>query len=389
MGLTGPSNRSAPLGAIGRKGWPGWVLPSAIAEVNRSKHLLGSLARPSLWTVGLVADLDRFQRDRPLVGFLLAVVYKFFDDKGNYLAATLTYYAFIAIFPLLLIASSVLGFLIQGDPELERTLLSSALGQFPIVGDQLGRPEGLSGSTSAVVVGALTALYGVTGLGQAGQHTMQVVWSIPYHVRPNPFLARLRSLLLLSLAGTALLAISVLTTLASSLEALLPQLDPVLRWAVRLVAISLNALVLAVLFRWTTTTRPPLRSLLPGAVVVAVFWQLLQLTGAVYVGQVVARASSMNSVFALVLGLIVLLYLTALAAVVGGEVNVVRLNRLYPRALLTPFTDDVQLTEADRRVYQGVAEAQVRKGFERVQVTFDQSPDEQHQEPLAREQRRS
>lgn len=339
--------------------------------------------------MGLVADLDRFQRERALVGFPLAVAYKFFDDKGNYLAATLTYYAFIAIFPLLLIASSVLGFLIQGDPELERALLNSALSQFPIVGDQLGRPEGLSGSGSAVVVGALTALYGVTGLGQAGQHTMQVVWSIPYNVRPNPFLARLRSLVLLSLAGTALLAVSVLTTVASSLEAILPELDPLLRWAVRLVAVALNALVLAVLFRWTTTTRPPLRSLLPGAVVVAVLWQLLQLTGAVYVGQVIARASSMNSVFALVLGLIVLLYLTAMAAVVGGEVNIVRLHHLYPRALLTPFTDDVRLTEADRRVYQGVAEAQVRKGFERVEVTFDQSPADQDPEPFAPEQSQS
>jgi membrane protein len=335
--------------------------------------------------VGIVADLDRFQRSRPLVGFPLAVAYKFFDDKGNYLAATLTYYAFIAIFPLLLIASSVLGFLIQGDPQLEQTLLNSALSQFPIVGDQLGRPGGLSGSASAIAIGTLTALYGVTGLGQAGQHTMQVVWSIPYNARPNPFLARLRSLGLLSLAGIALLAISVLSTLASSLDSILPQIDPLLRWAVRLVAIGLNALVLAVLFRWTTTTRPPLRSMLPGALVVALFWQALQLTGAAYVGQVVARASSMNGVFALVLGLVVLLYLTSVAAVIGGEVNVVLLHRLYPRALLTPFTDDVRLTTADRRVYQGVAEAQVRKGFERVEVHFDEEPEEQDTEPFAAE----
>jgi uncharacterized BrkB/YihY/UPF0761 family membrane protein len=150
------------------------------------------------------------------------VGYKFFDDKGNYLAATLTYYAFIAIFPLLLIASSVLGFLIQGDPALEETILNSALSQFPIVGEQLGRPEGLSGSTSAVVVGTLTALYGATGLGQAGQHAMQVAWSVPYNSRPNPFLSRLRSLLLLTLAGLALLAVAVLTTVAGNVGAFRP-----------------------------------------------------------------------------------------------------------------------------------------------------------------------
>ena len=95
--------------------------------------------------------IDEFQRKHPVLGMPLAVTYKFFDDQGNYLAAILTYYAFIAIFPLLLIASSVLGFVLQGDDELRKNLLDSALSQFPIVGTQLGRPEGLQGSTSATV----------------------------------------------------------------------------------------------------------------------------------------------------------------------------------------------------------------------------------------------
>ena len=50
----------------------------------------------------------------------LGVVYKFFDDQGGYLAAVLTYYAFVSIFPILLIASAVLGFVLQGQPELQR-----------------------------------------------------------------------------------------------------------------------------------------------------------------------------------------------------------------------------------------------------------------------------
>ena len=62
-----------------------------------------------------VDRVDDFQRRHPVVGLPLGVVYKFFDDQGNYLAATITYYAFIAIFPLLLIASSVLGLLSAGQ----------------------------------------------------------------------------------------------------------------------------------------------------------------------------------------------------------------------------------------------------------------------------------
>jgi hypothetical protein len=39
-----------------------------------------------------VADrLDRLQRRRPVLGFPIAVVYKFIDDQGGYLAALITY----------------------------------------------------------------------------------------------------------------------------------------------------------------------------------------------------------------------------------------------------------------------------------------------------------
>src|SRR6478752_3045288 len=119
---------------------------------------------------GRVQRVDEFQRRHRVLGIPLGIVYKFFDDQGGYLAAVIAYYAFVAIFPILLIASSVLGFVLQGHPSLKEEILSSALAQFPIVGDQIGRPEGIQGSTSAVVIGSLTALYGVIGLGQAAQN---------------------------------------------------------------------------------------------------------------------------------------------------------------------------------------------------------------------------
>jgi membrane protein len=75
-----------------------------------------------------------------------------------------------------------------------------------------------------------------------------------------------------------------------------------------------------------------------------------------------------------VLGLVALLYVASVMAMLGLEVNVVLTKRLYPRALLTPFTDAVELTDADRRVYREYAQAQRHKGFERVQVTFDKPP---------------
>ena len=93
----------------------------------------------------VVDRVDDFQRGTRSSGSRSRSLYKFFDDQGNYLAAIVTYYAFIAIFPLLLIASSVLGFLLQGDAELRQAVLTSALSQFPIVGTQLGAPRGPAG----------------------------------------------------------------------------------------------------------------------------------------------------------------------------------------------------------------------------------------------------
>ena len=53
------------------------------------------------------------------------------------------------------------------------------------------------------------------------------------------------------------------------------------------------------------------------------------------------------------------------------EINVVRSRRLHPRSLLTPFTDDVDLTAADQRAYTQYAAAQRNKGFETVDVQFE------------------
>ncbi|HYF74653.1 MAG TPA: YhjD/YihY/BrkB family envelope integrity protein, partial [Nocardioides sp.] len=153
--------------------------------------------------------VDRGQRRFPPVAVPLAVIYKFFDDQGNYLAAIITYYAFVAIFPLLLLGTSILGFILQDNPGLESDLLDTALKQFPIIGDQLGRPEGLQGSTAGVVIGALVALYGSLGLGQALQNALNIAWSVPRNSRPNPLLLRLKSLGLLLTAGVALLVFSI------------------------------------------------------------------------------------------------------------------------------------------------------------------------------------
>jgi len=324
----------------------------------------------------LVDRVDAWQRRHRVVGIPLAVAYKFFDDQGGYLAAVITYYAFIAIFPLMLIGSSVLGFVLQGHPDLQQRILTSALAQFPIVGDQLGRPEGLRGSTSAVIIGSVTALYGVIGLGQAAHNAINVCWAIPRNVRLNPIVSRLRSLVWIVCAGLALVFIAVVTSVSSHLDVLGRDYGSEVHWLAVLLSVLLNAFVLALMMRLSTPRDDRLRDVLPGAALVAVLWQLLQLLGGAYVEHVIKKANEMNAVFALVLGLVALVYIATVLAMFGLELNVVLLKRLYPRALLTPFTDAVQLTEADKQVYREYAQAQRHKGFEQVQVDFGEQSDQ-------------
>ncbi|MCW2788134.1 MAG: ribonuclease [Aeromicrobium sp.] len=318
-----------------------------------------------------IGPVDAFQRKHRVVGFPIAVVYKYFDDQGAYLSAILTYYAFIAIFPLLLLSTSILGFLLQGDEDLRDRLLNSALSQFPIIGDQLGRPDGLQGSTTAIVIGSLAALYGAMGLGQALQNAANVAWSVPRNSRANPFLLRFRSLLFLAIGGVGILLLAVATSVLANPDALGADLAPTIGLVSRVVGFVLTVVIFVAVFRLISLRRAKVRAVFPGAFVTAVLWQALQWVGNTYVREVIGKANQVNQTFALVLGLMVFIYIAAIMVVMGLEVNVVLRRNLYPRALMTPFTDNVILTPADQKAYSAYAKSQRHKGFQSVEVTFE------------------
>lgn len=312
---------------------------------------------------------DSWQRRHPSVAVPVAVVYKFFDDQGVYLAVLITYYAFLSVVPLLLLATSVLGFLLLDDPELRARVVDSAVARFPVVGDQLGRPEGLQGSAGAVIIGGLFALYGSLGLGTAVQNALHTAWAVPRNSRPNPFALRLRSLGLLVAGGAALVALSVTSTTAQVASELFG-LGRATRVVVPLLTFTVMVAILVVLLREGAGRRHSLRDALPGALLIAAAWHAIQLSSTALVQQSLQQASSMNQTFGLVLGLMTVAYLLALALVIGIETNVVLHRRLWPRALLTPFTDAVDLTPGDKRAYAGYARAQRHKGFEAIAVRF-------------------
>lgn len=316
--------------------------------------------------------LDDFQRRHRWASFPIAVVYKYHDDQGTYLAALIAFYGFLSLFPLLLLVTSVLGFALQNNADLQARVLDSTLSQFPVIGDQLGDPQGLRGNGVALVVSALVAVYGALGVAHAVQNAMNVTWAVPRCRRPNPFRVRLRSVLLIAIGGLATLITTVLAALAGSGTAFGADLGWVSTLLIILAAIAVNAAVFVVGFGICVhNEQRSFRDLAPGAITAATVWQILQLVGTAYVGRVVKGTEFTYGAFALVLGLLAWLFLASVAIVMSAEADVVRYKRLYPRSLLTPFTDNVELTWADRRTYTDMAMAQQAKGFESVTVNFD------------------
>jgi YihY family inner membrane protein len=304
--------------------------------------------------------LDRAQQKRPRLSFLAAVVKKFGDDQAGQLAALIAYYGFVSLFPLLLVLVTVLGFVLQGDPGEQKRILDGALGQFPLVRDQL-KLHSLTGSDLALAIGVLGSLLAGMGITGATQNAFNRIWSVPFKDRPNFLYARLRGLGMLAILGT----LSIVSTTAAGFVGSSSHAAPAVAAGI-VVAFIFNLALFMTAFKLLTAVEIPWRDLLPGVIVAAVCWQLLQHLGGFYVDHTLKRTGPLYGVFALVLGLLAWLYLGAQLTIFAAEINVVRLRRLWPRSF---FSDP--LLDADRRALTSSAEVEERVQEENVEVNFD------------------
>jgi YihY family inner membrane protein len=323
--------------------------------------------------------LDRRQQRTPGARFVAALLKKYGDDQGGQLAALIAYYAFVSLFPLLLVLVTVLGFILQGDPSERQKVLEGTLGQFPIISDYL-KLHSLNGSGAALAVGITGTLLAGMGFTGAAQTAFNRIWHVPFKHRPNWIFSRLRGLRMLALLGTMAIVSTVVTGYVSSTSHGAPALV-----AGVVLALALNLALFASAFRLLTAAELDWRDVLPGAIVAAILWQLLQHLGGYYVEHVLKRTGPLYGIFAVVLGLLAWLYLGAQLTIISAEINVVKKRRLYPRSF---FSDP--LLDADRRALTYQAETEERVPDENVAVTFDDpalpgpAPTEAEPEPLDR-----
>jgi membrane protein len=274
--------------------------------------------------------VDRWQRRRRWSAFSFAVVKKFGDDQAGQLAALVAYYSFFSIFPLLLVLTTVLGWVLESRPDLQADLLDSALGQFPVIGDQLRDNVGdLPGSGTALAIGLVGALWAGTGAILAMQNALNGVWNVPHRHRSAMLAARVRSLGMLAVFGMAAIALTV----AGSATRRVANVAVLGELASLAVSFGLGLAVFLVAFKLLTDAPVAWSDLLPGAAVAALGWAVLQVVGAAFVRHWVQGATSTSGVFAVVIGLLSWLYLQAQLTVLAAEINVVRRERLWPRSL--------------------------------------------------------
>jgi inner membrane protein YhjD len=304
----------------------------------------------------------------------LAVIYKFVDDQGGYLAALITYYGFVSLFPLLLLLVSILGYTLHGNPALQQALIGSALQHFPIIGPQLQQNvNSIHGSRAGVILGIVGAVYGGLGVSVAIQTALNRVWAVPRYARPDPIFSRVRGLMLFVLLG-GLVLITTAVSAAGPVAASLGYGGAWTRLAAIVIAIAANVGIVLLAFRILTAHEIRLADLVPGAVCAGIGVHALQIGGAFFVGYELRGASQIYGVFGLVLGLLAYLYILSVIVVFCAEINVVRARNLWPRNLLTPFINDVALTAADQASYRSYLDSERFKPFEQVHTTFDRLP---------------
>lgn len=282
----------------------------------------------------VLQKFDMWQQKHRALAFPLAVFKKFGDDQAGYQAALITYYGFVSLFPLLMVAFSVLPLVAGNNSELQQQVSRAVFDYFPVVGDDLQRNiHTFRAHGPALVIGLLFALYGARGIANVLQDVSNSIWQIPKNKRPGFPFNILRSLGIIAAGGLGLVA----TTIVLGFVAANSNWGLAGKLLVTAAALVMNTLLFWGIMRLATAPKVPSRALLTGAAVAACFWLVLQVGGTALLVHQLRGASALYGVFAMVLGLLFWLYLQAEAYVYALEINVVKHKKLWPRAL---FSDD-------------------------------------------------
>jgi membrane protein len=320
---------------------------------------------------------DLTSRSRTYV--LKQTLAEFSDDQCTDLAAALTYYAVLALFPATIALTSVLGLVGQGTAAVDEVLAIlrqiGAGGVVESIGPTLRDLSSSQGAGLAFVLGLAGALWSASGyVGAFGRAMNRIyekgegrpVWKLrPAMLALTAVLVVLVALVLaaLVLTGPAAQAVGDAVGLGDTAVTVWN----IAKWPVLLLVV---VVIVALLYYFTPNVRPPaFRWVSVGAVVAIAVWVVASAAFGFYV----ANFSSYNKTYGALAGVIVFLlwlWLTNLALLFGGELDAElerarELQRGEPAArdILLPHRDTRQLEKKARKERDQADEAEaIRRG---------------------------
>jgi membrane protein len=311
---------------------------------------------------------------KPSVFYVLRKAAREFQhDQCTDLAAALTYYAVLSLFPAVLVVVSLLGVFGQGRRTTDAVLDIVSDVAPPSTVDTL-RPtiQQLVESPSAgfaLVLGILTALWSASGYVGAFGRAMNRIYEIPegrpvWKLRPLQLVLTLGGLVMVA-AVAFMLAVSgpVARAIGNAIGAgeVALTLWNILRWPVILLLV---VVAVAVLYYATPNVKQPkFRWISVGAALAIVVWILASVAFGVYV----ANFGSYNKTYGALAGVIIFLlwlWITNLALLFGAELDS-ELERGRQLQAGMPAEKELQLPPRDTRVsekYEAAAEKDVERG---------------------------
>ncbi len=264
--------------------------------------------------VDLGAVKARWRERWPWLDAVLSVSERFGAVGGGQLAASITLATFLSLFPLLLVAIAVIGFVSSGDAGFTRSLVSD-LGlrgeAARIFEDAVDTAESSRQAASVIGLGGLLW----SGLGVVG--AIQAALNAAWQVTGRGLLDKLVALRWLLGAGALFLA-------TAALGAVLGMLPGVL-WPV---AVIVGIALTTGLFVWTYTSLPHARvgwrSHLPGALLMGVGFEVLKILGGVFIPRAVSGSSALYGSLGVVFAVLAWLAIYARLIIYGAVLNVVR-----------------------------------------------------------------
>ncbi len=199
------------------------------------------------------------------------------------------------------------------------------LGQFPVIGQEI-QVHALSGHVAALAIGLVISLWGGLGVTNAAHNAFDQVWAVPDEGSPG--------LPPMAVAGTAAARLAGGPLhLSTAVSGLITGLGgPAVKVGAVVISLLVNFGLFLSAFRFMTSATIATSCLWIGVVVAAVFWEILQLVGGIYINHVYRHASPVGAQFGIVIALLVWLHLGAQITLYAAEINVVATRRLWPRS---------------------------------------------------------